>query len=188
MKPIERYTLSALELLLLGSRQQCRTTVETFLGPELGGLVILCHGRRIGREHDPRLLRCCENMDVGREEVRFIERADADEANGFAGTGVVAPNGDIAPGAAGNPLTLAAVGGRVDDLDFPLQQLHAVGFDHRVEREGGSSLALTPAAVATVNEERPGCHAVAHEAAGAAAVAERSFGAHGWILTANLTS
>ena len=179
--------LNAFELLLLKTRQQCRATVETFLGPELGGLVILGHGGRTGREHDPRLLRCCENMDVGWGAVRVIERADSDEANGVAATGVVAPNGDIAPGAAGNPLTLAAVGRRVDDLDFPLQQLHAVGFDQRVEREGGSSLSLTPAAVATVNEEGSGCHAVAHEATCATTVAKCSVSAHRWTLTTNLT-
>jgi hypothetical protein len=41
--------------------------------------------------------------------------------------------------------------------------------------------------MATVNEERLRCHAVAHETTCATSVAERSVGAHGWILTANLT-
>src|SRR5207245_4648276 len=101
----------------------------------------------------------------------------------MAGSHVVAPDRDTATGAAGALLDLGAVGRRVDDLDLASEQLHAVGFDHGVQREGSAALALAPAAVAAVNEKRLRRHPVAHETAGAAAVAERCFGAHGSIRT-----
>jgi hypothetical protein len=59
-------------------------------------------------------------MDVRRQTVRFIERADANEADSVAGSSIVAPNCDAAPRTARDLLALATVGRRVDDLDFSL--------------------------------------------------------------------
>ena len=42
----------------------------------------------------------------------------------------------------------------MNDLRLNTKVLNAVRFDHCVERERRSALALTPAAVATVNEKR----------------------------------
>jgi hypothetical protein len=39
-------------------------------------------------------------MDVGREAVGFVERADANEANCVTGSGVVAPKAIRTPGTA----------------------------------------------------------------------------------------
>src|SRR5205809_4198582 len=163
-------------------RPQGRTTLETFLGPQLGRFVVLVRGRGVGRKHHPRLLRCGEYVDVRWQEVRCVERSDADKANRATASCVVAPDRDAAPGAAGDLLALAAVGRRVDDLDLTLEQLNAVGFDHGVQREGSAALALAPAAVAAVNEKRLRRHSVAHKTARTTAVAECCFTAHGSIL------
>src|SRR5437773_10040448 len=163
-------------------RPQGRTTLETFLGPQLGRFVVLGRGRGVGRKHHPWLLRCGENVDVRWQEVRRVERSDADKANRVTASRVVAPDRDAAPGAAGDLLALAAVGGRADDLDLALEQLNAVGFDHGLQREGSAALALAPAAVAAVNEKGLRRHPVAHKTARATAVAECCFTAHGSIL------
>jgi len=117
-------------------------------------------------------------VDVRRQTVRFIERTDANEADSVTGSSVVAPNCDPAPRAAGDLLSLATIGGRVDDLNFSLEQLHAIGFNQRVQGKGCSGFALAPAAVAAMDEQRPRRHAIAHEAASAATVEERGFDAH----------
>src|SRR6266480_58615 len=169
---------------LLLPRPQGRTTLETFLGPQVGRFVVLGRGRGVGRKHHPRLLRCGEYVDVRWQEVRCVERSDADKANRATASCVVAPDRDAAPGAAGDLLALAAVGRRVDDLDLALEQLDAVGFDHRVQREGSAALTLAPAAVAAVNEKGLRRHPVAHKTARTTAVAECCFTAHGSILPA----
>ena len=43
--------------------------------------------------------------------------------------------------------------GRIANLYLALHQLDAAGLDQRVQREKRSGLALTPAAVATVNKQ-----------------------------------
>ena len=66
-----------------------------------------------------------------------------------------------------------------------MQQLDAIRFNHRVQRERGPGFPLAPAAVAAMHEQGPGRHAVAHSPAGAAAF-ERGggfAGGHGsWLL------
>lgn len=126
-------------------------------------------------------------MDVRRQTVRFIERTDANEANSVTASGVVAPNCDPAPRAAGDLLTLATIGRRVDDLNFSLEQLHPIGFNQGVQGKGGSGFSLTPAAMAAMDEQRLRRHAITHEAASAATVEERGFDAHCYILLTNLT-
>jgi hypothetical protein len=74
-------------------------------------------------------------VNVRWEAVGFVKRADTDEANGVTTACVVAPYGDAAPGTARDLLPLAAVGRRIDSLDLTFEQLHAVGFNHRVQRE-----------------------------------------------------
>ena len=69
---------------------------ETGLGPVVGAAVVLGHGRRARRQHHPGLLRLREYMDVRRQAVRLIERADTDEAHMIAGACVVAPKRDPA--------------------------------------------------------------------------------------------
>jgi len=117
-------------------------------------------------------------VDVRRQTVRFIERTDANEAYSVTGSGVVAPNCDPTPRAAGDLLTLATVGRRVDDLNFSLEQLDTIGFNQRVQGKGCSGFSLAPAAMATMDEQGPRRHAIAHETARAATVKERGFDAH----------
>src|SRR4026209_1240542 len=96
----------------------------------------------------PSLLCRGEDVDVRRQTVRFIERTDANEANSVTASGVVAPNCDPAPRAAGDLLTLATIGRRIDDLNFSLEQLHAIGFNQGVQGKRCSGFSLAPAAMA----------------------------------------
>jgi hypothetical protein len=68
-------------------------------------------------------------MDVGRQTIRFVERADANEADCFTGAGVIAPKRYPTAGTSGDSLTLAAVRWGVDDLNVSLEQLHTIGLD-----------------------------------------------------------
>src|ERR1700676_707729 len=136
-----------------GFRQQHGTAFQALRRPARRNLVKLGFGRGIGRQLHPRLLRYGIDMNVGRQTRGFIERANADKANGFAGAGIVAPYGDFAFWTPRYPLALAAVGPRVDGLDVARQQLHSIRFDHGVEGERGTRLSLAPAAVAAVSEK-----------------------------------
>jgi len=60
--------------------------------------------------------------------------------------------------------------GVLDGLGLALQQDHAIGLDHRVQSECRSCFTLTPTAMTAVNEQRFARQAIAHGAAGAAAL------------------
>ena len=109
-------------------------------------------------------------MDVRRQAIRLIQRTDPNKADRIPRPGIIAPQRDMAHRAAADLLALAAVGRRIDDFHFALQQHHPGGFDHGVERKRRPGLPLAPAAMAAVHEQRLAGHAVAHRAAGAAAV------------------
>ena len=114
-------------------------------------------------------------MNVGRQAVRLIKRSDADKAHRIACSGVVAPNGNAAPGTARDLLAFAAVGRRIDHFDLALQQLDAISFDHGIERERASAFTLAPAAMTAMNKEWLRRHAVAHRATGTSAVKGKRF-------------
>src|SRR6267378_181100 len=161
------------------ARQQIATALEAFLRPVLVALVVLLDRGHIRRKHDPELLRRSEDVDIGRQAIRLIERPNADEAHDIAPAAVVAPQGDTASRAAGDLLSLSAVRGSVHHLRLALQQDHAVGFNHGVQREGRPGFTLAPAAMTTVNEHRLAGHPVAHCTAGAVALQrERSIVSH----------
>src|SRR5215467_9020010 len=126
-------------------------------------------------------------MDVRRQAIRFIERTHTNEADSVAGSSVVAPNSDAALRTAGNLLALATVGRCVDDLNFSLEHLHTIRFNQRVQGKRCARLPLAPTAVTAMDEQRSCRHAIAHETAGAAAVEESRFDAHGSILIEYLT-
>jgi len=121
------------------------------------------------RQYDPRLLARGEDVDVRRQPVGLVERAHAHEADGIAGPRVVAPQRNAAGGAARDLLAATAVGRRQHDVRFAAHELDAVGLDHRVQRERRARLALAPAAMTAMHEQRPGRHPVAHAAAIASA-------------------
>jgi len=75
-------------LLLLRSRQQHVSVLEALPGPMLGGLVALGRGRHAGRNDDPRLSRCREEVEptgtpdrstVGRDPGKRSLRCDTSE-------------------------------------------------------------------------------------------------------------
>src|SRR5258708_283192 len=143
---------------------------ETRFRPQLRRLVKLGNRGRARRKHHPRLLRRGEDMNVRRQPIGLVERADADKFHSVAGARVMAPDRDVTLRAARDLLSLAAVRRRCDDFDVALEQRDAIAFDHRIERERGSGLALAPAEMTAMHEHRVRRHAVAHAAAGATAV------------------
>src|SRR5512132_906571 len=109
-------------------------------------------------------------MDVRRQAIGIVERADAHEAHDVAAPAVIAPERDVAFRAARDLLADAAVRRRVHDDRLAVHELHALGFDQGIEREGRAALALAPAAVAAMHEHGLAEQAIAHAAAVAAAL------------------
>jgi hypothetical protein len=109
---------------------------------------------------DPRLLACCEYVDVRWKTIRIVERPYADESDYRAGPGIVAPDSDPAPRTPSDLLPAPAVGWSVDDLRFARQVQNAVRLDHRIQCERCSALALAPTTMATMHEQRSRCHAI----------------------------
>jgi hypothetical protein len=105
-------------------------------------------------------------MDIGREAIGIIERADANEAQGISRSGVVAPQGDAAVRTARDFLPLSAIGRRIHHFGLALQQDYAIGFNQCIQREGRACFALTPTTMTAVDEHRFACHSVAHSTAG----------------------
>jgi hypothetical protein len=132
--------------------QERSATFQALGRPALGSPIVFGDGGGLGRKRKPRLLRRGINVDVGRKILGFIERSDTQEANGLAGSGIVAPQGNFAYRAPGDPLTLAALGRRVDDGDVALQQLQSIRFDHGIECKRATGLSLAPTAVTAMNE------------------------------------
>src|SRR2546425_8663224 len=59
-------------------------------------ILVLGHRRRARRQHDPRLFRRREDVDVGRKAIRVVERAHAHEAHRVSPAAVIAPHRDAA--------------------------------------------------------------------------------------------
>jgi hypothetical protein len=93
-------------------------------------------------------------VDVWRTEIRVVHRADANEPNGGTGLRIVAPNRNRAGRAARDVLALAARRGRHDDFRLTSGVHDAIGFIESVERMRCSGLALTPSAMASMNNQR----------------------------------
>src|SRR5450755_933571 len=164
--------------------QQRLSALETLGTPELLAVVILVDGDGARRQNDPRLLRARVDVDVGRQPIRLVQRADTDEAHGVAAAAIVAPDGDAASRAARDLLSGAALRWRHDDLGLTREDDDAVGLDQGVERERRARLALAPAAVAAVHDQRRARHPIANRAAGAAALE----GEASWIIRHDLSS
>ena len=107
-------------------------------------------------------------MDIRRALAGIVHRADADEAHRRSRARIVAPDRDLASGAARDALALAAGRGRVDDLGLGLEVLDPVELIQRVERMHGAGLALAPGAVAGVHDHRLAVESIADVSASAA--------------------
>jgi hypothetical protein len=85
-------------------------------------------------ENHTRLLGRREDMDVRRQAVRFVERANTHEAHRVAGARVQNPGYDAAFWA--RPSSAICHCWRcLNDVDLAMKDLNPVTLDHRVERE-----------------------------------------------------
>src|ERR1700756_4025894 len=112
-------------------------------------------------------------MSIRRALGRVVHGADAHEAHRRTCAGIVAPDGNLADGAARDALALAAGRGRIDDLGLCRDVLDALGLIHRVERVHRSRLALAPGTVAGMHDHRLADEAIADVPAGATAFHDR---------------
>src|ERR1700758_2931307 len=77
----------------------------------------------------------------------------------------MAPDRHVTDRATGDFLPLSALRRRYHDLGRASEKLHAVGFDHRIQRKRCPRFALTPAAVAAVDEHGAAAHAIPYRSA-----------------------
>ena len=91
-------------------------------------------------------------MDVGRDLTRLVKCADADKADDVACAAVIAPQRNLAVGAAPDLLPASAFGRSHDRLGRSAQRFDLVAFDQRIDNECRSRLCLAAGAIATVDE------------------------------------
>src|SRR5207244_3693681 len=130
----------------------------------------------------PRQLGSREDMYVGRDARRLIERTAANEQHLL--TAVVAEHRHLAGRASEDQLLAAVVARHVYGLGRAREQLHTVGLDQQVDDERASGLSLAVQAVTAVREERIGRKPVANRSAAAATL---TWGAHVLLLEDNAT-
>src|SRR5947208_10522767 len=106
--------------------------------------------------------------------VGLVECPDGDEPHCRASLGIVAPDAHATRRTAGNVLALPARRRRHYHIGFAGKMSDPVGFVQGVNREGGTSLALTPTAVAGVNDEWRSAQSIPQLATGAAAFHDRA--------------
>jgi hypothetical protein len=92
-------------------------------------------------------------VNVRRTDIGVVHRADTDEPNGGTGLRVVTPNRDPAGRAAGDFLALPARRWHQHNFWLAANVHDTIGFIERVERMRCSRLALTPTAVAGMNDQ-----------------------------------
>lgn len=109
-------------------------------------------------------------MYVRREKLRRIKRADTHKADQTPRSRIVTPERDPTLRAAENLLASATVGGRLHFFDRAAYLRKAITFYHRVQSKRRATLALTPSAVAAIDEHRCVFHTVTNVLAGTAAL------------------
>src|SRR5439155_15278256 len=95
-----------------------------------------------------------------------VHGADADEPHCRPGARIVAPDRDLADGAARDALAPAAGGRCVDDLGLGAEVFDPVKLVERIKRVHAAGLALAPAAMAGMHDHRPVVQPIANIPAG----------------------
>ncbi len=137
-------------------------TSHTFGRPVLFSIIVFGDSRYIFWKDDPGLLGLGKYVDIGWQSVRVVQCSYANELDYRSSASVVAPEGYSARRAASNRLSQAAIGGRVNQLWLDTKIRDPVRFYHCVQGERGTRFALTPSAVAAMDEQRSAFHSVAH--------------------------
>jgi hypothetical protein len=113
-------------------------------------------------------------VHVRRHAARIIKCSNTNKPNSITDAAqqdqVIAPEGNLAFWAASDSLALAAGAGHQNFRDIALQKVYAICFNQRVYSKCRPVLALAPGAMATMNDEWPRLHPIAHVAAGAATI------------------
>ena len=149
--------------------------LAAFFRPELGELVEGLEGRDAGGELNPRQLAAGEDVHVGCDLLRAVERAGAQQHGVARRRMVFAPQRGAALGATEDFVRLAAAGGQHDRSGARVVGFDKAPLDPDVEREGAAGEALAVAAVAGVDDQRRRGQPIAHCAARAPALAFHRF-------------
>ena len=145
--------------------------LEALRAPHVTTPVILAERARAGWQHYPWLLRLSIDVHVGWKQLRFIQCARHTRSLPGHQSQRSDSTARLTCRATRNALALTACAGSRHELDAATQHLHPVRLDERVERKDCASLALTPAAMTAMHDERRRSQAIAHRPAGAAAFA-----------------
>src|SRR5262249_15705960 len=138
--------------------------------PDGGEVMAFRHGLGARRERNPGLLRRPAYVDVWGASIRIIGRAHPAEADSGPGLRVVAPDSNLAGGAARDLLASSACRWRIDDLWLARGMHDSIRLVEGVERVGCTGLALAPATVAGVDNERRADQSIPDLAASASAL------------------
>jgi hypothetical protein len=108
-------------------------------------------------------------VDVWGTSIGIIERANPHEADSGSGLRVVAPDGNLAGRAARDLLASSAGWWRIDDFGLARSVHDSIRLVEGVKRVGCTGLALAPATVAGVDDERGAYQSISDLAARASA-------------------
>src|SRR5262245_615490 len=127
---------------------------QTLRRPDGGEIIEFRHGLGARRERHPGLFRRREYVDVWGASIGIIERANPHEADSGSGLRVIAPDCNLAGGAARDLLASSAGRWHIDDLRLARGVHDSIRLVEGVERVRCTGLALAPATVAGVDDER----------------------------------
>src|SRR5579863_5676909 len=122
-------------LISLDERQYRPAARETFGRPVRFTIVVFRNGWHARRKFNPWLLGSRENMYIRWQMIWRVERSDPDEPDARTRPGVVAPERNPAIRTACDPLALAAIGRRFNNLRRCAQLQHPIGLDHGIQGE-----------------------------------------------------
>jgi hypothetical protein len=130
------------------------SSLETFRRPDVLQVVELRKLRHTFWNAHPRLLGRHEDVHLGREAFRVVQRADANELYRGSRAGVVAPKRNPTVRTAHDSLSVSAFRWRQQFPWLASQDCHAVSLYRGIDHVRAAGLTLTPAAVATIDDER----------------------------------
>src|SRR5262245_15234152 len=142
---------------------------QTLRRPDGGEIIEFRHGLGARRQRHPGLLRRREYVDVWGASIGIIERANPHEADSGSGLRVIAPDCNLAGGAARDLLASSAGRWHIDDLRLARGVHDSIRLVEGVERVRCTGLALAPATVAGVDDERRAGQSIPDLAASASA-------------------
>jgi hypothetical protein len=135
-------------------RKQCLPAFKASCRPNLLAFIVLGEDFCSSRQNDPRLFGLGEDMHFRWHGIRFIECAYPYDLCNWPSASVVTPHRDFAMWAASYLLPSSTFRRCIYDFGLDAKVRYPVRFDHCVYCKSRPCFALTPSAVATVDDQR----------------------------------